>query len=159
MENTGKCFCLPAFANGCAEKSFENEHFAIFGKLVEDSSILVRYHNSSLEECPPTLCIKYNGNDGAFCEMQMAKCEHGKENDFCLLIALKDNFSISICVKDIENTNLEMKIGKDPLKEIVRRYNLDLNPLLLPVKKESIFSFKEIIEKVIYSFKKIFHNI
>ena len=159
MENMGKCFCLPAFANGCAEKSFENEHYAIFGKLIEDSSILIRYHNISLVEFPPTLCVKYNDDDGTLSEMEMAKCEHGKESDFCILLDLKENFSISICIKECDNTNLEMKIDKDPLKEIVRRYNLDLNPLFLPVKKESSFSFKEIIEKILHPFKKFFNNI
>lgn len=159
MDNTVpiECCCISAYDKGCAEMTFENDSFSIYGQLFENSYILIKCHDVADDIVSPTLKATFN-NGSEQKDLPLSKCLHGKDGDYCALLNLEKNYFLNLCMNNSDEKNISIKINKDPLVEIMQRYNLDKNPELLPVKKNGDGFFGPFFSKYFLLIKKIITN-
>lgn len=157
MENIEikKCSCLSAFSEGIGEKSFENDFFSIFGQIVEEKSIVIKYHGNE-ETTSPEITVKFDENEPML--IKLAKCEHGKKYDYCTTLSLENYRYLNIKVNNNFESCYAIKIMKDPLKKIIERYALDRDPEKLPTVTDSFSNIRSIFYKFLSSLKNIFNK-
>lgn len=157
MENIEikKCSCLSAFSEGIGEKSFENEFFSIYGQIVEENSIVVRYHGNN-EITNPEIIVKFDENDPI--TIKLARCSHGKKYDYCTTLYLENYRYLNIKINENYESCCAIKIMKDPLKNIIERYALDRDPEKLPIVSSSFSNIKSFFHNILSYFKNTFNK-
>lgn len=141
-----KCCCEKLLTEGIFEKSFENEKVSVYGRLIKNNEILIRYHNSTPTNCLPASII-FDDDEANTQVISFTPCKSVSEESFCYKFNLKQHNSF--CLKIYKDDTVDFysfTISEDPFEAIIQRYNLD-NKETLPVTNNNCNS---IIQKIKY---------
>ena len=155
-KNVKKCHCDVGFENGAILKSIEEESFKLYGNLVKDNYIVIKYEgilckhlekskNSDNIYVDDNINIIYYFNDDltTLRSMCLTECLHSENKGFCSSFKLDSNNSISFYFTTssgtIDNNNgncFRYEIKKDPIKALMEKYCDKPNESLPTIKEE-----------------------
>lgn len=162
------CICKLGFDKGAIKKTIENNIFTIYGNLIKENSIVIRYHgilSDNIEQNNYTnnLQISYffDNDESTKNSVTLARCTECIGQNYCAIIDLEKHNNISFEFID-KNTNkkdgeqpFKLDIIKDPVKDLMHRYGFEENtelPAILPNKNK----FYSILSNLQLFFKNIF---
>ena len=155
------CSCDTGFDKGALKKTIENNIFTIFGNMVENNSIVIRYHGL-LSDNPDTnsfsIVYYFDSEIENKRELTLTKCTKCEGQCYCGAIDLKSHSKMFFVFKNEEGqleqngeNIFELCILKDPISSIMQRYGFEANTNL-PIEKDSLSKhenhFKNIIESI-----------
>ena len=163
------CACDEGCSKGALRKTIENSIFTIFGNLVENNTIVVRYHGHLTDDSKDNTfhIFFYFDFEEKKEELQLTRCSKCAGECYCTLIDLNNYSKIRFGFMDshgnIEQNNdklFELDIIKDPISKIMQRYGFEENtklPLVSDECHKETGLFKTIIKHILSffnSFKK-----
>lgn len=137
-----KCCCEEGFSNGAIKKNFEFENFSIFGNIMKNSTIVIRYNGHLKFNSKVTMYYTFNNDWNNVKKIPMSVCKHDK-NSYCGIIHIKEELNISIgFLSEIDmnikpSTAYTFKISQNTIDDIMKRYNFESNEALPTVQAES----------------------
>ena len=154
-----KCCCEEGFSNGAIKKNFEFENFSIFGNIMKNSSIVIRYNGHLKFNSNVKMYYVFNNDWNNVKKTQMNICKHDK-NAYCGIIHIDEelNISIGFCNEDESNittsASYTFKIAQNTINDIMKRYNFEANESLPTVQTENkhmnnIFTIFNKIKKIL----------
>lgn len=165
------CSCDIGYDKGVLKKTVENNIFTIFGNLIQDNYIVIRYHgilteNNNSNNLYINYCYDLSGNEKK--KNTLTRCSKCEGECYCAVLNLEKHtkifFSFSDNTQNIEDNNnqmFELDIQKDPISSIMQRYGFEQNNNL-PVSQESenikIHYIKSILENIKYFLQNIFNK-
>ena len=155
------CSCDLGYDKGVLKKTIENSIFTIFGNVVENSSIVIRYHGFLTENESAngfSILYSFDTESNSKLTLPLTKCKKCDGECYCAVIDLENHtklyFSFEDNLKEIEQNKdkmFELEIKKDPISSIMQRYGFEKNEKL-PVDTQSK-------DKKINCFQSLFDNI
>ena len=162
------CICKLGFDKGALKKTIENNVFTIFGNLIKENSIVIRYHgilSDNIEQNNYTnnLQISYffDKDESTRKSITLAKCTECIGENYCAIIDLENHNNISFEFIDSVSNQKDgdqpfcLDILKDPVKDFMQRYGFEQNnelPAILPNKNK----FYSILSNLQMFFKNLF---
>lgn len=138
-----KCRCKEGFDSGAMKKNFEFENFCIFGNIMKNSTLVIRYNGHLKFNNNIKMHWVFNNDWDTIHTCNMSLCDYDK-NSYCGIISIKDELNISIGFtsensKDtITQANAySFKISQNTIDDIMKRYNFETNEALPTVKETS----------------------
>lgn len=150
-----KCRCKEGFDSGAMKKSIEFENFCIFGNIMKNNTIVVRYNGHLKFDSNVKMYWVFNNDWEHIHTTNMSVCDYDK-NSYCSILDLKDEFSISIgfCTENTAQTmtqasSYSFKIAQNTIDDIMKRYNFEANEALPTVtEKKNIHKLGSIFNKI-----------
>lgn len=137
-----KCCCEEGFSNGAIKKNFEFENFSIFGNIMKNSTIVIRYNGHLKFNSNVKLYYVFNNDWNNVKKVPMSICKHDK-NSYCGIIHIGEelNISIGFCNEDngeiAPQNSYTFKIAQNTINDIMKRYNFENNESLPIIQEEN----------------------
>lgn len=138
-----KCRCSEGFKNGAMKKSFEFENFCIFGNIMKNNTLVIRYNGHLKFKDNIKLYWVFNNDWNNIHMTSMSLCDYDK-NSYCTLLNIKDELSLSIgfCTDNnfdtiSQATSYSFKISQNTIDDIMKRYNFEPNEELPTIQEDS----------------------
>lgn len=138
-----KCCCKEGFDSGAIKKSFEFENFCIFGNIMKNNTLVIRYNGYLKFNNTVKMCWVFNNDWNTIHTSNMSLCDYDK-NSYCGIIPIKDELNISIGFisansKDAitQSNSYSFKISQNTIDDIMKRYNFEENEALPIVQDNS----------------------
>lgn len=156
------CICEQGYDKGALIKTIENNVFTIYGNIVKNNHIVLRYHGKLIDSIDHNnytnnLYISYyfNGNSTATNTIVLAKCNKCIGENYCALIPLEEHNSISFnffvdksSSTETEETSFNLNITKDPLMSVLEKYGIEENMSLPVCEQPKQMQIKKIISAI-----------
>lgn len=160
-----KCRCKEGFDSGAMKKSIEFENFSIFGNIMKNNTIVVRYNGHLKFNSNVKMYWVFNNDWDNIQSASMSICDYDK-NSYCAILELKDEFSISIgfCTDNTTDAisqanSYTFKIAQNTIDDIMKRYNFETNEALPTVtEKKNIHKLENIFNKIKEIISQFFAN-
>lgn len=156
-----KCHCDNIIKDGIYEKCFEDEKITIYGHLIKENSILIKYHNILSDLPTHSVFAIFDNNEEEKELLNFTRCAHGKENDFCYTLELNelDNICFEYYKDDVMSFH-SFKIQDDPFKNIIKRYHLEEQVTLPMVNNKESFDQKirDYFVNIVINIKRLFKH-
>jgi len=133
-----KCYCELGFEKGAIKKNCEFENFSIFGNLMKNNTIVIRYNGCLTKKHFENhhkiiLYYVFNNDWTNKKEIELKPCHHEKDS-FCTTIEQRDNMCITFWFystngeydKNLANS-YSLKIANNTIDDIMKRYNIEEN--------------------------------
>jgi len=160
------CICELGCDKGALKKTIENNVFTIYGNIIKDNYIILRYHGELIDNIAHNnyqnnLYISYyfDGNINQKQTICLAKCSKCIGESYCTLIHLEKynniNFSFfllqekqSTYLYGNDETSFTLDIGKNTLTDFLQKYDIEENSNLPIMNKSNNLQIKKIINNI-----------
>lgn len=161
-----KCRCDEGFKSGAMKKSFEFENFCIFGNIMKNNTLVIRYNGHLKFNNTVKMYWVFDNDWNNVHITNMNVCDYDK-NSYCALLNITDELSLSVGFCTDNNLNAisqadsySFKISQNTIDDIMKRYNFEPNEALptLQEKSNHMNKLETIFSKIREMISSIFAN-
>ncbi len=158
-----KCRCKEGFDCGALKKSFEFEDFCIFGNIMKNNTLVIRYNGHLKFKDNVKMYWVFNNDWNNIHTSYMSICDYDK-NSYCALLHITEELNVSIgFYTDTTSDSISQakscsfKISQNTIDDIMKRYNFEPNEALPIIQKENKHMNK--LENLFNKIKQLIHTV